>query len=494
MASVGVFVSYNHKDIKIANALVEALTALSPDLQVFIDHSGLEGGDDYDDKLSVSIRNSHWFLIVCSGLGKSGKDMSWCFYEAGQFKAKLEAGDQSKVVRDRICYLYDEARPSQLARYQGSLIAIMDRNGTQLNIEVESDDSLAYENTELFDLFELILCKSATAPLRDLNDSNVRKLMRAGVRKVTLAFVRNRIDEVIDEEVFQPRISFIVPAPAAGTQAKGLRAESVVNGESNALPTIFKIAGTTTTWADIQTRSAELGGTGMVPLWIEDLERAAKEVALGGVPEQTQFLCRATDGNFYRPIFARNEIFRSKAKRCYVAFIPSRDRRFNLSFRTSLLMSALILCVRFRQRVLPLVNDLGKTLSAPEKKKADILEKLQTEILLVEAEAAEFGLEAPHDEHDEPPLLNAFRDGEEKEYMRGEIAKWTESRSVIFEKIRAAASPDRETSWSEAANVVEKTLSGMREVNSRFIDKLCVELLYAEKVETSEGGAGAARS
>jgi hypothetical protein len=39
-----------------------------------------------------------------------------------------------------------------------------------------------------------------------------------------------------------------------------------------------------------------------------------------------------------RPIIARNENFRSKAERCFVAFIPSRDRRFNLTFKTSLLL------------------------------------------------------------------------------------------------------------------------------------------------------------
>jgi TIR domain len=490
MASVGVFISYNHKDGKIANALVEALTALSSDLEVFIDHAGLEGGDDYEAKLSISIHKSQWFIIICSGLGKAGKDMSWCFYEAGQFKAKLEAADQPKAVRDRLCYLYDEVRPSQLARYQGSLITTTDRNGTQLNVEVESDDALAYENTDLFDLFELILNKSSAAPLRDLNDS-VRKLMRAGVRKVTLAFVRNRTDDIIDEEVFQPRISFDVPAPSPAMEAIGLKATSVVTGEYNALPTIFNIAGSTTTWGDIRARSAERSIDRMVPLWIEDLERAAKQVALGGLPAQTEFLCRATDDKFYRPIFARNEVYRSKGKKCYVAFIPARDRRFNLSFRTSLLISALILCIRFRQRVLPLVNDLAKALNAPEKKKAEILERLQTETLLVEAESVEFGLEAPRDEHEDPPLLNAFRDGEEKEYMRGELMKWLDSRNVIFEKIRAAANPAKETSWSEAANTVSGALSGMREVNSRFIHQLCIELLYAEKIETATAAAGA---
>jgi hypothetical protein len=116
--SVGVFVSYNHSEAIIANALVETLTSLSPELDVFIDHAGLDDGDDYEAKISSSIRSSQWFVIIYSGGGgKPDKDMSWCFYEAGQFRAKLKAENQVKAVRDRICYLYDGELPSQLSRY-----------------------------------------------------------------------------------------------------------------------------------------------------------------------------------------------------------------------------------------------------------------------------------------------------------------------------------------------------------------------------------------
>jgi hypothetical protein len=55
MAQTGVFISYNHKDKKIAEAVLESLTALSPNLDVFIDRAGIEGGDDYEKKISESI-------------------------------------------------------------------------------------------------------------------------------------------------------------------------------------------------------------------------------------------------------------------------------------------------------------------------------------------------------------------------------------------------------------------------------------------------------
>ena len=179
--------------------------------------------------------------------------------------------------------------------------------------------------------------------------------------------MRNGFDDIVDEEVFQPRISFLVPPPLK-EDAEGIKPGTVITGEYNALPNIFTISGTTTTWADIKARAATLSGNRMTPLWINDLEAAVTEVARGGVPRQTDFLCFGNDSKFYRPIIARTEIFRSKAKKCYIAFIPSRDRRFSLSFRTSLLLSALILAIRFRQRVLPLVADINKNPNLPREK------------------------------------------------------------------------------------------------------------------------------
>jgi TIR domain len=482
MPQVGVFISYNHQDKIIADAIVEALTSISPRLDVFIDHSGLEGGDEYDGKLSKAIQNSQWFITVCCGTTRLSKDMSWCFYEAGQFRAKLELKNQESSLRGRMCYLYDGERPSQLARYQGTCITPFDRAGHKLNVESESDDSLNYENTELFALLDLIIEKSASEPLRDLTDQSVRKLMRTGVRRITRAFLRNELEERIGEIVFQPRISFRLPAPNESDPA-GLTPDTVVDGEDNTLARIFGIAGTSTTWGDIKMNA--LSDHNTEPLWIADLEAAALDVAKGRIPPQTEFLCAAGDGNFYRPIVARYEYYRSNAKKCYIVFIPSRNRQFALSLRTSLLLSGLILSVRFRQRVLPIIPDLKAVQPSPGSalKNMELLSKLQKEVIGIETEAAEFGLPMPKDEHDDPPLFNGFRDGKTKDALRVEILKWITARNLIFEKISAARSPAKEISASDAASFVIDAFSEMRKINATFINALCEELLYVEKIE-----------
>jgi hypothetical protein len=144
----------------------------------------------------------------------------------------------------------------------------------------------------------------------------------------------------------------------------------------------------------------------------------------------------------------------------------------------------LILSVRFRQRVLPLVDDLKRLDQAQDARKAELLQKIQNEIVLVEAEAMEFGLSPPRDEHDEPPLLSSFRDGPSKEFLRGQIVKWSTTRMRIFDTIAGARNPaDKATKWSDAAEVVIASFDSMAAINGAFIDMLCTELLYAEKIE-----------
>lgn len=490
MDKVGVFVSYNHRDRKIADTLVEAVKSLTSSIVVFIDHSGIEASEDYEKKIAESIKDSQWFVIICSGSGKPEKDMNWCFYEAGQFRAKLESAGQLNSIKERICYLYDNERPSQFNRYQGTFVSTRSKNDKQLDFENDDDDSIEYESTDLFGFFKSVLNNPSSSPLADTKDQVVRKNMRNAVRRVINAFVRNSTNDIVGEEVFQPRISFDLPAFGGGT-SQGLKSDTAVAGEYKALPDVFGIVGANTTWGEIKIRTSSLREPA-APLWLEDLERASKKVEEGLVPTQTDFLCLGKDGQFYRPIIARYEKFRGGGKRCYVAFIPSRNRRFSLSFKASLLLSALILSVRFRQRVLPIVADIEKAHKAQEPKKEELLQKLQSEITLVESESIEFGLPPPEDEHDELTLLNSFRDGAEKEELRKEMINWVSSRKAIFDAIAKARDPtNKQATWSGAADVVLEHMAGLLKVNSMFVERLCNELLYAEKIDlgSDEGQA-----
>jgi len=462
---IGVFVSYNHRDRNVADEVVQALTSLSERLDVFIDHSGLEGGDVYELKLSQSLQKTRWFIIICRGI----KDMSWCFYEAGQFRAKLSQENELDEVRSRMCYLYDgERRPTQLARYQGTIIRRL--------LDVPNDDSPDYENTGLFNLFEIIIKRSQPNPLRDTTDKSVRRLMRDGVRRITHAFMNT--SDVVGETVFQPRISFELPPPGE-RGSLGLTPGTPVHGYDKTLSQIFGIADEETTWGEIKRSS--VSADKLEARWIGDVETATADISSKREPSQTEALCIARDGTLFRPIVARYEKYRNDAKKCHVAFIPERDRKFKLGMRTSLLLSGLILSVRFRQRILPIIDDLKSVDPAAS---MPLLNTFLKELTTIETEALEFGISTPEDDRDEFPLLNAFREGLVKQSLRAKIIAWTNARKLFFERIVGAQK--NAVSPSEAASFLLNCLGDIHETNSTFIQKITEELLVAQQMAAAE--------
>ena len=87
---------------------------------------------------------------------------------------------------------------------------------------------------------------------------------------------------------------------------------------------------------------------------------------------------------------------------------------------------------------MPLVEEISKAQPKPAKL-IPLLSKFKREVINVEMESIQFGLRAPPDDpSDEPPLLNAFRDGVKRETMRNEIRDWNIKRNEIFSKIDTA--------------------------------------------------------
>jgi hypothetical protein len=479
--AVGVFISYNHADIRIANALQQCLLALSDSLSVFIDHAGLEAGDEYEAKLARYISASQWFLIICSGPPRPERDMGWCLLEAGQFRAKLLNENHENMIRSRVVSIHDDERPRQLSQFQSVRITTYDRLNRPLDLKQGSEDTSGFEGTDAFRLFETIIERSEEKPLRDLTDENVRSVLRDQARRLTRAFVDLQSETRLPEIVLQPRISFRLP-PSTDDNPAVLSNDIKVIGYESSLRDIFGMTGTETTWGEIKLRVKE--PSGQDPIWLADVEDAATQVAKNLVPEQPEGLCPSRmDGKFYRVLFTRYEPYRNGARTCYVVFIPCRPRQFEVKQRTSILLSALILSIRFRQKILPLVETIR---SAPRGKKVDSLVNLERELHQVETEAQEFGLSIPGHEGDESPLIQVVREGEGKAFMEESIKSWTTERTAISTAMSRLRFPDPDESRvdaiSEAERITVEESEKVRSVNSRFIQLLTEELLFTEKV------------
>ena len=207
------------------------------------------------------------------------------------------------------------------------------------------------------------------------------------------------------------------------------------------------------------------------------------------MPNQPDGLCLAkADEKFYAVLFSRYEPFRSGARICYIVFVPRRARHFDVRQRTSILLSALILSIRFRQRILPFIDELQ---NLPRKKKIDGLLDLERELLEIETESQEFGLRIPkHDDDEEPPLVREFREGENQAFVRETILSWQLSRRTLADVFKSTRvtdqNADRIQAGVDGADIAVKEIQKVQQVNGKLIQLVTEELLLVEKVAAGE--------
>jgi len=486
---VGVFISYNHKDRQIADALKRCLNAISGELNVFIDHASLIMGEKYEPALARSIANSQWFLMISSGPPRPEKDMGWCLMEAGQFvtkmnnenRASMTDEDLATLIKSRLITIHDYDRPKPLSPYESAKIATTINTGAFLDLNAGTENLSPFESTDAYKMFANIIKHSAQVPLRDLTDRDVRFLVCDQARNLIRAFVEFGEDQLLTEVVLQPRISFRLPPGAVG-----MTDDIIVTGYDSALRDIFTIVGAETTWGNIKQLVREADGND--PLWITDVEDAASQVSRDTVPEQPDGLCRSVMKaeaplRFYRVLFGRYVPSLKGFRTCYVSFVASRPRQFDIRKKSSILLSAIILSIRFRQRILPYIETIGQT---PRATKLQNLLALERALHQVETEAIEFGLVLPAGE-DETPLMQVMRDGDKKEFMKQTTAEWTVSRQALGAAIirlrRAGTEEARTEALGEAERIVTGELQKIRTVNGKFIKILAEELMFLENLE-----------
>jgi TIR domain len=483
--SIGVFLSYSHADVQIAREVRRCLSQISDRLNVFLDHAALQGGDEYENKIAKAIKESTWFIFLAVG-DLSSKDLTWCFYEAGQFRAKLIPGEESRDrVTDRMCVLYDEdPPPRQTAKYQATKISAQDNAGRPIELDRNKStfNEVQLESTGIYQLLTNIVQRSASTPLRDLGDVGVvSSLLRECSRAIIEVILRSRKDIKLPEVSLQPRISFTLPvAPKEGFSAIDPNTE--VCGYDNALTSIFQIAGAKTTWGDFM--SAALLPNGAVPLWLEDLERSmCKHVALGKVPPQTDMMC-VSGGTMYRPVITRFVPYQSGIRDVYVIFSPvqrrplvgigARRTSFGIAERIGVLLLSLIMAVRFRQRVLPLVESIE---SDTQDSSATLL-RIEREIGSIESEAQEYGFAIAADAFDaqQSNLVDAMSDEEDRRTVRKFLQEYVPIRTEIVKQVQDVRNVETPTLAQDVRAKIADRLRRLRELNGPFISLLVKEL------------------
>ena len=486
--SFGIFISYNQVDKKIATELQNCLVALSDHINVFIDQASIAAGDDYDQTISRSIRESTWFIMVNPGMASSDKDLGWCIYEAGQFRNKLSSSSATTTaIGERMCVIYDVDIPTQLSRYQAIRVQDHDSEGQPLVLDADNE---GIENTPIFRLFADILEKSEDKPIRDLSKPAVRELVRVQARRLIGTFLRSQVDRKLAEVTLQPRISLVLP-PRPVAQ---LDPSAVVEGWEKALPDLFGIAGTKASWAEL--KAAFRLESGADAIWIEDLERGLVAVANGRVPEQSEMWCHARSGGFYRPIIARYIPFVSGRREVYVAFVSVQRRSIEpkearqaggIIPKQQILLVSLLFAFRFKQKVLPLIDAISQA-GANRNNAAftAMLMRIEREVVILENEAEEFGFQISRGEWDQAPtIVDAISDGADRALIDDMNRKWFALRRRLVSLLSDVRNPRSETSAADVSADVLAGLAALNPINKVFTEIVIREIVKSEALELS---------
>jgi hypothetical protein len=476
--TVPVFISYHGKDAPLASELKATLEKLSDGFNVFLDKDSIPVADDWETTIADAIKKAEWFIIICTGFPRRDADIVWPWFEAGQFRATLK---QSLVphANKRIVCLYDTELPSILFKFQGVKVCGRQSSGANADLlTLLGKDNPQLEESAIFRLLEQMLENAPDGPLRDVNASSTRLMLREEAYKLITIFEAAGSGTVRFEKSLQPRLSFELPPNGR------LTSDTVVKGYDHSLSNLFSIETDETTWSRIVERCSTANGG--KPGWLSDIEAAANDIMNDDTPTHTSNKCILRNV-VYRVYAARYEIYKNESRTIYIGFLPASSRPFDLTRRSSTLLSSLILSVRFREQIIPLAKVLRETSAETV---GDILTDFYRLLVSIEIEAIQFGLVLDTSLPDEEtPLAAVFSDPKKKRYIRDAVKSWAGDRSQIEtmfveQPINLELPAVAKTSAKQIADILDK-ISG---VNATFIQLIAEELL--KRIKEGEDNIG----
>lgn len=159
--------------------------------------------------------------------------------------------------------------------------------------------------------------------------------------------------------------------------------------------------------------------------------------------------------------------------------MPIGERSFDLRQKLSVLVSCLILGIRFRERIIPIGLELE---TAPTAKQKELILRFQRELDAAEFEVIHFGVEMPKFEGDDSPLVSVMSDGDGKEYVKESIAQWLKNRSVLVDSFAKFTSGTADVSAELVSRHCFEIMKEVKPVNAKFINIIMDEIRAVEGI------------
>ena len=453
---IDVFLSYLSKDEEIARTVKDELISLNERIHVFAAYDDVRSGEPWKPKLIKQLNKSMFFILIYTD---PKEDWQWPICEATIFDTNHT---RRNGVDSPLCCLHDtKERPRPFEEYQCNLVELFSPEKGDDNETQQLKKKNFYE--EKSDIYKFLkdFLEHTVFSGRKFEIERYRKKLTESAHRIAGAFVKNRKDDVVDQDYYPPRIEISL-WPNNFENHDELLDNAIVNLKTGA-GSIFKLSTKKSKdleWKSfvdhLNAQSEELG-----LLWVEQLRKAIVFASDGGRPDPVFATFSSNhDNRFYRPLLTRQEYYGSGMRQFYVTLVEQPPEDFTAHQDQGTLLASLILGSRFRFEFIDRrLIDLAKDHSEDEF--MNLCANMERQIYAIENEAARHSL------LDKETLVNCFPPSN-RENIAGLHRKWTDIRKDILSLTEKGANGiyDQETARNGLVKVLGEEL---RPMNSEFM-------------------------
>ena len=468
---VHVFISYAHPDAEIAQALYEALKETNSGRVVcFLDTFTISTGDDWAQKIQSELRASDWLIFIYH----EGQSYEFCGFEIGVFEALHGLTERDRVKSSRRLFtIHDvEPLPSLLRFRQNRKVETWPgdddlKTGRELT-PAEVDFYAATPLGQFFAEFAAAPSGNPLVPMDDpLRDAvRLRAKVARQARDVTVPFRKSRLNDLRSELIYQNRVEIEIGNARFWEQDDLLR-DAVISGKESTFLLLgyagpAKDGTVRVSWGALQEHYRQ--SPAVMP-WLDAVGAEIAEAGRRRLPRD-EIICfkSAHDGQVYRPVVARQEIFHSGARRFYVLFIKARERHFSGEPHSSMLLAGIVMGSRTYFHLFEEGN-LAARLFGPELNDDEFdaaCQQLIYDIVRMELESSELGIT-------NPDFLIEALGQHNRGIVETQFHVWKEAKlelfSILNQRLRLGAKFPR----SEVSAAVTTFTTRLEAHNKRFL-------------------------
>ena len=478
--NVHVFISYSHNDKELAECVRDELKKANPDrVTFFLDAYSIRSGERWDLSIISNLKAADWLIFIYTGRDRRSYD--YCGFEMGIFASAHHLDTSQDIAQAaRLVCLHDTPDvPAMLSMMQNRSILPYEMEDPPDS--AQEDKFAFYRDSPLALFFEDFYQYPSDSPLR-MNmlmrepggDSrlkempNIAKQIVQSVSSLVTKFQEARKNDPISEKFYQVRMEIDVRETITEATTE-ISARSTVTAAQDT----FNLIGLSpdpdrkgeirTTWGQMR---KSLANNNETAAWMDKIEDDILDAVHQRNLRSPETTFRAHDGQFYRPLLARQIIYGSGMRKFSVMFVRTLPRKFVGDETTSALLIGLILASRFRFAFIEnqkniLLMTLGDGNTDEEFQLA--CRQLIYDVERIEQESSEFGMNSPD-------LLHQAFGPDNYEIVNAFYKVWFPARDDLFAALKGGFADSSKSNRENIRQKVKTFANSISPYNRRFLE------------------------